>query len=743
MTFEKFFRIISYMSVLCGFLSLWVSGSFGVVATGLFFSVMVLAWFLEDSRWQISERLGTALIVLALPVFFIGWRYQFANMMTAGTALAGILGRLILALSSIKLLQKKSGRDWIFLYLMAFFEVLLGAGLSISALYLVSFLLYLLVTVCAVVAFEIRKTTDSTGKKAAAGEHIVRLDKSDELNKVSIGRLPLTAAILIVAIAVLAVPTFFMLPRVGGAGFGSSQKKMPSTGFSSQVRLGDIGRIQQSDETVMRVRVEDAGAGSLYWRGIALDNFDGQAWTRTDRDFRDRFIKGEKEYIQVDSVSGKNNLVLQTVYLEPIDTPVLFALSRPVLVQGGGFDFLEKDNYGAISFRRNEFERITYKILSDRTLPPIDKLRADTSVYPVDVARMYLQLPPRMDARIGQRAEDVIRNAGNRYDKAKALESYLQNSFGYTLDLKASGEDPLADFLFNVKEGHCEYFATAMAVMLRTQGIAARVVNGFQQGDYNDTAGIYVVKQKNAHSWVEVYFAGEDGGAGVWVPFDPTPFAGQSTGTGAAGIAAQFNKYVEALETMWIEYFVAYDDVGQRSLLRSVREGFTDVQVKSSTWIDSITAVMARWWQEVRGDHGIGASLIAMAYGAAYLLAFASGVLLIVWLYRKARKLELWKRVVAWFGKNNEKAIVEFYERMQKILATRGFNRPPHQTPLEFAFALGMPEAVKITEKYNGVRFGEKALTSDEARNIEDWLGNLESGVLVESEKENSLGVRE
>jgi hypothetical protein len=160
------------------------------------------------------------LIVLALPVFFIGWRYQFVDMATNGTMLAGVLGRLILALSAIKLLQKKSDRDWIFLYLMAFFEVLLAAGLSISALYLGSFLLYLPITVCAVIAFEIRKTATTVGQKASSSEHIVRLDNSTQLSRVSIGRLPLTAFILILMIGAVAVPMFFTLPRVGGAGLG-------------------------------------------------------------------------------------------------------------------------------------------------------------------------------------------------------------------------------------------------------------------------------------------------------------------------------------------------------------------------------------------------------------------------------------------------------------------------------------------------------------------------------------------
>ena len=90
--------------------------------------------------------------------------------------------------------------------------------------------------------------------------------------------------------------------------------------------------------------------------------------------------------------------------------------------------------------------------------------------------------------------------------------------------MRASGPDPLADFLFNVRAGHCEYFSTAMVVMLRTQGIAARVVNGFLPGEYNEAAGAYTVRQSDAHSWVEVYFPETNS----WVTFDPTPAAGRT-----------------------------------------------------------------------------------------------------------------------------------------------------------------------------------------------------------------------
>jgi hypothetical protein len=414
-------------------------------------------------------------------------------------------------------------------------------------------------------------------------------------------------------------------------------------------------------------------------------------------------------------------LTVQTVYLEPIDSTVLFALARPVAVQGN-FKTLVADSEDAMNLPSVGFERSTYKVYSDTTLPNEKQLRLDNGNYSANEYR-YLELPENLDNRIAQRSAQLIENAKNRYDKAKIIESYLQNNFGYTLEMKSGGEQPLADFLFNIREGHCEYFATAMAVMLRTQGVATRIVNGFQEGEYNETVGVYVVRQKNAHSWVEVYFPETNS----WIPFDPTPFVGQNDGTTARSVLGRFDSYVQALETFWIQYFVAYDNQEQRSLFRTVKNTFADYQAKTSHWLNDFQKQFSVWWKQARGDNGFTTSAKAIGYGAAYLSAGIFGILLLIWLYCKIIKLAVWQRLFDWTKRKNETTIIEFYEQMQKVLAGRGFTRAAHQTPLEFAFALNMPEAVKITEKYNLVRFGEKNLSNDEAREIENWLENLKS----------------
>ena len=722
MKFENFFKLISYTAVFCGFLSLWVSGTFGIVGTSLFLVVLVSAWFLEGSRWQISERLGTALIVLAMPAFYFAWRYKLIEPFTAAeTVVAGVLARMILSLTAIKILQKKSDRDWIFLYLMSFFEVLLAAGLSISALYLGSFLLYLLVMVCSVIAYEIRKTSREVEARIGVDSTIIEPAKAAPLLRLR--KLSIVSIVLILFIIALATPLFFMLPRVGGAGLGSFQNGMStSTGFSDTVRLGSIGKIQQNDAVVMRVRLEasPSEAGELYFRGVALDKFDNKNWSKSKSSEKEPYVRGERDLIQLDYASGRENLLMQTIYLEPLDTPVLFAVPRTVAIQGN-FPVLYKDGYGAVSFSANN-ERVSYKVLSDRSLPSLERLRADGQGYSIE-SQNYLQLPPEYDRRIADLASTAAGNAKSRYDKAVAVQSYLRNTYDYTLEMKSGGEQPLADFLFNVRKGHCEYFATAMAVMLRTQGIATRIVNGFHEGEYNSTAGLYVVRQRHAHAWVEVYFPKEN----AWVPFDPTPSSTEAEGA-STGIIAQAGKYLEALDAIWIQYFVAFDDQEQRSLARTMRSGFVDYQARTGIYWDQAKVMLAEWWADVRGDKGLVTSTQAVGYAVAVVAGAVILIILVVSLFRRLRNSGSWQGIWNRLFLKKSVSIVEFYDRMQQILATKGLVRAQYETPLEFALASGIPEAVELTDKYNRVRFGEKGITSVEAAEIEHWLRELENG---------------
>ena len=161
----------------------------------------------------------------------------------------------------------------------------------------------------------------------------------------------------------------------------------------------------------------------------------------------------------------------------------------------------------------------------------------------------------------------MTRSAATPYDKARAVEAFFKTQFSYSLDVERTGGDPLAEFLFETREGHCEYFATAMAITLRTLDIPARIVNGFQMGEYNDINNLYTVREADAHSWVEVYFAKAD----AWVEFDPTPAAGINDYS-QGGLLARLRKYMEAAEVFWLDYIVTLDSDEQASIMVELQQ---------------------------------------------------------------------------------------------------------------------------------------------------------------------------
>lgn len=734
MSFKVYFRASSYAMIACGTLALLMSEGISLLLAVLFALVLVGAWKLEETRWQLPERLALAIVLASLPLFYIDWKYQSGgSVLPSDWVGIGALTHLIIFLSVIKLLQVKADRDWLFLYLISFFEVLLAAGLSISPLFFMALCLYVFCALSTIVCFEIKKarakvTTEETRTLVVSETTWLRRLKRKTKNGET-RQLPFVALSLLAMILILATPIFLIAPRFASGALTRSTSGLEGfVGFSDRVALGSIGRLQLSDRVVMRVRVEPSPIMQsqpqrrLRWRGIALDFFNGREWRQSTHTQRN--VPLDRGFFKVDSTESLDRLTTQTFFLEPIDTPVLFAAASPVALQGA-LSYVRQDKEGGLSTREHPLERISYRAYSDTIDPDVNFLRADKNEYTVESAP-YLELPDKMDARIATLAHEVGGRAAakNRYDKAMAIENYLRTNFGYSLDLRATGDDPVADFLFNIKEGHCEYFATAMALMLRSEGIATRVVNGFQMGEYNDTADAYTVRQMDAHSWVEVYFPATDS----WVAFDPTPASGQSLGAQAGGLRGSIRKYAEALELLWVQYVVAYDRQEQRSLAGSLRNRIGSYQRAAFQNADDLRARLLSWWRQRRqssgADSGAQGFGVLVRAASAFIIILLAGIL--VFVYRRIRRdgwrrgLRPWQKVVT------PGMIVEFYERLTKILAGRGYQRSPHQTPLEFAGTLGMPEVLEITRAYNQVRYGAHALTAREATRIEEFLRQLE-----------------
>lgn len=713
MKFNTYFRTISYAMIAVAMVALVLAGGLSYGLALLFLASMILSWKLEDTKWQLPERIGLGIVLLSIPLFYLDWQYQKAIGEPIERLGVNALAHLIVFLSAVKLLQVKKDRDWVFLYLISFFEVLLAAGLSFSPVFLGTLSLYLLTGLSAVTAFEIQKArravalTETRLLVPPDSRVFKKKGQQSHRRNTEAARLPFVALGLLLLIFVLALPLFLIAPRAGSAALTRSGGGISHfIGFSENVTLGEIGSLKQDDGLVMRVRVDDSPAASgLRWRGIALDEFTGRSWKKSPEARTADQRTSERGFFQLATPEAVHRLTTQTVFLEPIESPVLFAAPKLVGLQGD-FPYIRIDAEGSVQSRRHEFERLIYKAISDTAEPPAPVLRNDLRRYSAQFDR-YLQLPDNLDPRIARLATAMILEAQalNRYDAAKAIESSLQRNYGYSLQMKASGPDPLADFLFNIKAGHCEYFSTAMVVLLRTHGIAARVVNGFLPGEYNEAANAFTVRQSDAHSWVEVYFPESRS----WITFDPTPPAGRTEPV-RTGIAAQLQKYAEAMELIWFQYVVGYDKQEQRSLATSIHNRVFDYGRMFSSLFTTIRSLLPT-------------NMFSLVVAALVV------ILLLITAFILRRILQFgWRRGLRF--SQNEKPIassVLFYERLLSLMAQRGFQRDVHLTPLEFARQVGSRDAAMITRAYNRVRFGKEQLSTIELREIERILLTLEN----------------
>lgn len=709
MSFKTYFQAFSYSTVAVATLSLLLAGGVSLWLAVLFWLVMMGAWKLEGTKWQLSERTVLIVVIIAMPLFFVDWKYQQTLGETAGKLGVTALAHLIVFLSIVKLLQLKRDRDWVFLYLISFFEVLLAAGLSFSPVFLGTLTLYLLCTLSTIIAFEIQKSkrTLATTETRLLVPPDSRIFKSTRRRNTEAYRLPLVAVVLLALIFFLALPLFLVAPRSGSAMLSRSGGGLTHLiGFSESVNLGELGELKRDNGVVMHVRLENnTPTASLRWRGVALDEYTGHGWRKSAEARRINPKTSYKGFFQLGPAEPGSRLSTQTFFLEPMGSSVLFAAPRLVAVQGD-FPELQVDAEGSMQIRGHEYERVIYKALSDTTDSNATALQADVQPYPAAVNR-YLQKPKSLDPRIDALGNAIVVNAHarSRYDQAKAIEKHLQQEYGYSLAMKAKGPDPLADFLFNVRTGHCEYFSTAMAVLLRTRGIPTRIVNGFLPGEYNDAAGAYTVKQSDAHSWVEVYFPESQ----QWVTFDPTPAAGRQEPV-SSGLVSQLGKYAEALELLWFQYVVGYDKQEQRSLATSLHNQL----FRYRRTLSEATGA----FQKASATHFGMFALI----GGSIILA-----ILVVLIATRVRRFG-WRRGLSLrkLKKRPQTSAIEFYQRLLTVLARRGVTREADLTPLEFAGQLKLQPALAITRAYNRVRFGGQELSRDELSDIERALKQLE-----------------
>ncbi len=750
----------------------------------------------EIASWPVSLLVGA--LVAASP-FRQRLGLAFSRRTTNGVVLA-VLGFLLwgavvggpsiyvrqllyfsLVLMVAKLYGPKKYRDHLQIFLISAFYLIAATMKLASLSFLLIFLVFLALALAYLTLLNLRRDADwcAATLQVPPGKGVGPPESEDDYRLPVSVRRPLGRAFFWRTCRcfgfVLALSTvgFYAIPRFTLRMFARPQELVElNTGFSESVELGNLGEIISNQSPVMKVFIELAPPRSrvgLRWRGITLDEFDGTAW-RVSEEIRSGetfvFLQAGKTFPLPRAGADDYNTV-QLFELEPINTETVFTQPEALSVQLEGapprwpiawlniyslrvqaladnlfFSPIARRAYQE-AFRRwkvdnpqdaNETEFIrrlprppalhqplTYRVYSQAGTPEAARLRQVGEEDPEPIRRTYLQLPQGMEG-VAQLARSVVQDQTNRYDRAEAIELFLRREFDYTLAPAPENRDmTLEQFLLEVRRGHCEYFSAAMGVMLRTLGIPARVVNGFVGSEYHRFGGYYQVRQSDAHSWVEVFFPGYG-----WVPFDPTP--PQRGGT--FHLARTLRQLFDTIQSGWVKYVVDYSFNQQRYLFRGLYT-FLKPSRTGGAWS----------FQEA------GGATAGLPWHVAWLVIGLLAVALIAWrvyFLRRPRQVPLdlpEKR-----SSPDVRSAIHFYQRLLKLLAQRGFQRRPGQTPGELARAVAasapaLGEPVRtVTEVYYTVRYGKRPLSPLLRRRLQHLLRDIRKQPAPELQHERPPG---
>jgi len=723
---ERFFRTSLSLLMLTSTVTLVSTGKLDIVTS---FAAPLIVLY-KGIRWwhgrpsELSHRAATWCVVAYLAFFPVD--ALFLSRFSVGNSANPPLFAWLLAtvhflifVSIVRFYSAVTDRDALFLSMLSFASILAAAVLTVDTTFLILFFIFLLFGISTFVGMELRR-----GALGAVSPALhLHTERDRKLNRA----LSLSALSVACGAIVIGGVLFFFFPRFS-AGYLGRASFNPSlmSGFTENVELGQIGEIKKNSAVVMRVQTgKPIGYDRLRWRGIALTSFDGRRWSTPEHNAQ-KLQPDDDGWIRTAEVPHKTDSpkpeMIYTVYLEPLATDAIFVPGKVISLKGN-FNGENSNSFAAIRrtyiFRDStdtllnpfhNYSAIRYAGFS--LLLPMDatKLRAASTEYSIDIASTYLQLPHELDPRIPELAKQITKNARTPFDKSLAIESYLRNRFTYTLNLTGKpGDDPLAHFLFETRAGHCEYFASAMTIMLRTLGIPTREVNGFLPGEYNDLGGDYIVRASDAHSWVEVYFPGLD-----WQTFDPTPAAPENE----TGFLTRLGQYADWMEITWSEWVIGYDFAHQMVMAQSLQRSSRDFSDSLRAWYARQQLRGRRWMKSWHNGLGVLIPLTVLAFLILLRFDALTAILRRLWLSWQLRSPKT--------ARSNPQLASGLYAELLRVLARRGMARRETQTPLEFAAAVNAPNLAppvrEFTQLYAHARFGDAPCDTTRLRQLLDQV---------------------
>lgn len=518
---EHAVNVISYLIGIIAFVGIYEHIYSGYSA--FFLCMLLISMYFEYRKnFYIPRWALTAFSVLVILFFF--YRFDSGELITQTL-------EALLVLLGIKFLEKKQVRDYMQIYAIALF-LLSGLGLMTLG---IDFVVYFLILIFLLsVAFVLLT--------------YYAQDSTLEFSKRSIVKL-IAKCLWIPLLAIpLSVVMFVILPRTQYPLLDFlNRPDRAKTGFTDRVRLGEVSNIQEDTSIVFRANMERVDENVLYWRGIALDYFDGTSWRSFEKHL---FVANARTRIE-----GKR--IRQMIYLEPYQNVYLFGLDKPVFISTR---YVKK--YDDFSYSSSIYidRRMRYEVLSI-----IGDAIEDESID----EKRYLQIPGSISSRVIDLVNSIT-GGKERPEKIRSLYAFLHDgSFKYSLQNLPVSKNPLETFLFESKYGNCEYFASTLAVMLRIAGIPSRVIGGYRGGYYNDVGQYYLIPQKNAHVWVEAFIPQKG-----WLRYDPTPASIENFAFPLQGDSLlKARVFLDTVNYYWYAFIINYNLEKQISFLQKVRTG--------------------------------------------------------------------------------------------------------------------------------------------------------------------------
>ena len=678
---DRFFQFSLLGLLASGYLAVLGSGFLDAPTIAITAAALLLRGLITAGVLRLEFRPG---MVTAATLAYIAF-YPIDYFYISGAFIPSAV-HLVFFVAVAKILTAKTNRDYLLLKVIAFLELLAACVLSTSLNFFAFLLLFLILGVATFTSGEMRES----GSKHEPANRISGRGLSI--------RLAAVAVLVSAGILVITAGLFFFLPRTARAAFQHLvSHRYHLAGFSNRVVLGEIGEIKKESTPVMHVRMdrpEDHGL-ALKWRGASLASFDGRVWSSLQG--MGQAIRPDRGgQVQLDDARLRPGArhISYAVYLNDIASDALFFAGTP--------EFLRIDSTvirragGNYSVGFGDARNVSYQVYS-RLDPVNSENLTDDYLAPLigPLRKEYLQIPP-MDPRVSELAQRIVGAEPSPAVEAHLIEQYLQTHYGYTLELPTTEPpDPIAEFLFRRKKGHCEYFASAMAVMLRDVDIPSRVVTGFQSGVYNPISGSQLIRTSDAHSWVEAWIPRRG-----WVTFDPTP---ADPNPPRLSLWTRLGFYTDAAEVFWQDWVVNYNLDRQLQLATKMGQSSRHVGLN---WFDRL-GLAGPGWRSALSDFAKRYGILFSSVAVLALFAGLFGKDGWNWWNTRRRVLRVQR------GEAEASDATLLYQRMLKVLKRRGIEKPAWLTPCEFAQVVKEPEVAllvdDLTFAYNELRFGGHA----------------------------------